>query len=264
MFFAGVDIGSLSTDAVLMDDTGAVTAQAVMATGVRVAETANAALEDVCRQTEIGLSDLSAIVSTGYGRNRVEEKTKAITEITCHATGAHHLCPDTRLVIDVGGQDSKVIALDSTGRVENFAMNDKCAAGTGRFLEVMARILEVDLDDFGPLALESRKTLPISNVCTVFAESEVISLLSMGEDPRDIAAGLCKSVAERVRTLASRVELKGPVTMTGGVAKNIGVVKALETALKLDIRVPEEPQTVGALGAALHAMNHGGAVSENR
>jgi predicted CoA-substrate-specific enzyme activase len=194
-------------------------------------------------------------VSTGYGRENVRNRTKAVTEITCHARGAHTLHPEARSVIDIGGQDSKAIALEPDGRVRRFEMNDKCAAGTGRFLEVMARTLEVDLKDFGPIALTARKPAAISSTCTVFAESEVISLLAQDMEVPEILAGLCLAIAQRVNSLASRVGMHPQVMMTGGVAKNAGVVKAIEEKVGYPVMVPDEPQTIGALGAALFARD---------
>ena len=177
-----------------------------------------------------------------------------MTEIICHGVGAHHLYPHVRSIIDVGGQDSKAILLDEDGRVKDFAMNDKCAAGTGRFLEVMARALEVDLDAFGDISLEADKAAKISSICTVFAESEVISLISKGEKRESIIAGIHESVAARVSSLARRVRVRTPIMMTGGVAKNKGAVKALENKLGINIEVSEYAQTNGAIGAAVMAM----------
>ncbi len=197
--------------------------------------------------------DVSGLISTGYGREQVEGRLKSITEISCHARGACFLFPKTNLILDIGGQDSKAIRVNGNGQVMDFAMNDKCAAGTGRFFEVMARALEIDLDDMGELAARSKKRLTISSMCTVFAESEVVSLVARGEHVEDIITGLCRAVAERTRALAQRVGVSPEVTMTGGVAKNLGVVRALEELLGYEFNIPEEPQIVGALGAALFA-----------
>jgi predicted CoA-substrate-specific enzyme activase len=209
----------------------------------------NALLDELGIQSDA----VDRIVATGYGRNSVDLADKAVTEITCHAAGAHFQDPAVRCVIDIGGQDSKAIALDSTGRVKDFAMNDKCAAGTGRFLEVMARALEVDLDAFGPMSLKADQPAAISSLCTVFAESEVISLIARGERRENIIAGIHESIGSRVIAMANRVGIVEPVMMTGGVAKNIGVVRALEKKSGKSIRVFASAQVNGAIGAALMA-----------
>jgi predicted CoA-substrate-specific enzyme activase len=203
---------------------------------------------------KIGRKDIQGIVSTGYGRNSVSFADKAITEITCHAAGAFFINPDIRSVIDIGGQDSKVILLNDNGRVADFAMNDKCAAGTGRFLEVMARALEIELERFGAMSLESQKPSQISSLCTVFAESEVISLIAKGEKRENIVAGIHDAIGARVASMAKRVKIASPVMMTGGVAKNSGLVKALERRLKQKILISDSAQIVGAIGAALLAQ----------
>jgi len=178
---------------------------------------------------------------------------KAMTEIICHGAGAHYLNPRARSVIDIGGQDSKAIVLDEKGKVKNFAMNDKCAAGTGRFLEVMARALEVDLNGFGALSLKACDPSRISSLCTVFAESEVISLISKGEKRENIIAGIHESIAARIAAMANRLRISPLVVMTGGVAKNIGVVKALEKKIGMAVEVSEYAQVNGAIGAAILA-----------
>ncbi len=254
-YFAGIDIGSLTCDAVIVDETAAVIAAAVVPTGANNRKAIAQARDAVLASASLADTDLSAVISTGYGRENVTGRDKSVTEITCHAKGAFHLFPRTRLVIDIGGQDSKSISLSPQGKVTDFAMNDKCAAGTGRFLEVMARTLEVELDDLGPLADEANEDLAISSMCTVFAESEVVSLVSQGKSPSNITRGLCRAIAQRTFSLAKRVGLDAEVTMTGGVAKNSGVVHALEDLIELQINIPEEPQIVGALGAALIARD---------
>ena len=193
------------------------------------------------------------MVTTGYGRTAISDGDKSITEITCHARGAHFLDPRVRTVVDIGGQDSKVIRLNEDGSVKNFVMNDKCAAGTGRFLDVMARVLEVEVSDLGRLGAMSKKQVGISSTCTVFAESEVISQLSMGTDKCDIIAGIHRSVAHRVTGLAHRIGVMPDVVMTGGVAQNQGVVDALEAELGVKIYTSPLTQYNGALGAALMA-----------
>jgi predicted CoA-substrate-specific enzyme activase len=178
-----------------------------------------------------------------------------VTEISCYARGIHHLYPQVQTVIDIGGQDSKVVAVGPGGRPLDFAMNDKCAAGTGRFLEVIARALELDLEDIGPRALRARRAADISSTCTVFAESEVVTLVAEGVPREEIVAGICRSIAKRVGGMARRVGVEPPVAFAGGVAKNVGVVRALEEVLGEALIVPEEPQIVGALGAALVARD---------
>jgi len=192
-------------------------------------------------------------VTTGYGRSSFPLAHKMITEITCHARGAFYICPETRTVIDIGGQDSKVIRLDKQGRNVDFQMNDKCAAGTGRFLEVMARALEVRLEDLGRLSRSAQRTIKISSMCTVFAESEVVSLIADNQPKEVIIRGLHDAIADRILGMVRRVGVEEKVTLTGGVAKNEGVVLALEERLGVKVFVPPEPQIIGALGAALLA-----------
>jgi predicted CoA-substrate-specific enzyme activase len=253
-YFAGIDIGSLTCDAVIIDDTGRIAAYEVALTGARSRAAGEKALAAALERLGIAKGDLAGLVSTGYGRELVDGRTRALSEITCHARGALRLFPETRLVLDIGGQDSKAIRIAPDGRVRDFAMNDKCAAGTGRFFEVMARALEIDLDDIGPRALEAKKPMGLSSVCTVFAESEVVGMVARGETVEDIAAALCAVSAEKVVALAHRVGIESPVTVTGGVPKNIGFLRALEKQLNLKVNLPEEPQIVGALGAALMAL----------
>lgn len=252
MIVAGVDVGSLSAKAVIMKGRE-ILGYSILRTGADSRGAAERSRDAALREAGLDVCDISFTVATGYGRINVPFADSRVTEITCHAKGAHFLFPGTRTVIDIGGQDSKVIRLDAAGRVVDFAMNDKCAAGTGRFLEVMAQALEVDLEEMGRLASKSRKLLTISSMCTVFAESEVVSLVASGHSKEDIIRGLHESVAERVLSLANRVGVEGEVTMTGGVAKNSGVVSAISARLGKKLNLPREPQIVGALGAALIA-----------
>jgi len=194
------------------------------------------------------------VVGTGYGRSNLPFVPKRVTEITCHGRGARYLFPKTRTILDIGGQDSKVIRLTAYGKVADFAMNDKCAAGTGRFLEVMARALEVDLDEMGPLSLRSTRLIPISSMCTVFAESEVISLVAQSTAREDILNGIHHSICTRLAAMMDRVGLEPELTMTGGVAKNLGMVEHIRSMKGMEPNVPQEPQIVGALGAALIAV----------
>jgi (R)-2-hydroxyacyl-CoA dehydratese activating ATPase len=257
MLFAGIDVGSLSAKVVLVDGSKQVVAQAIALTGASSAKAAERTFAEALGAAQAGRDAVAYLVSTGYGRDRVPFAQKRVTEITCHARGAVALFPATRTVIDIGGQDSKVIRVDADGRVQNFQMNDKCAAGTGRFLEVMARALEVDLDQMGPLSLQSRNLVRVSSVCTVFAESEVVSLIASGAERQDIIRGIHGAIADRTRSLAGRVGIEPEITMTGGVAKNAGVVAELSDRLGHPLNLPAEPQTAGALGAALIAWEQG-------
>jgi predicted CoA-substrate-specific enzyme activase len=254
MITVGIDVGSITAKAVAVRD-GVVIADKITFTGYNARHAGEQVFESITRDLGIQAADINKIISTGYGRNSVTIADRSITEITCHARGAHHLNPAVRSVIDIGGQDSKAISLGESGNVLDFAMNDKCAAGTGRFLEVMARALEVDLDNFGQLSIKADQPSKISSLCTVFAESEVISLISKGEERENIIAGIHESIAARVVTMAGRTGLKAPIMMTGGVAKNIGVVKALEKKLGQPVGVSPWSQMTGAIGAALLAQS---------
>jgi len=248
---AGIDIGSQTCEVVVLDDTGRTVADAMVLTGARSRVAAERALAEALDRAGVGREALGTLVATGYGRDRLDGRSAAATEIRCHARGAWQLRPATRLVLDIGGQDCKAVRVDERGRVADFAMNDKCAAGTGRFFEVMARALEIDLDELGPLALQAAQPAVLSSICTVFAESEVVSLVAADEPVANLAAGLCHAAAERVRALAQRVGVVAEVTVTGGGALNVGLLDALGKALGVNLSVPDEPQMVGALGAAL-------------
>ena len=252
MITAGIDIGSITTKAAVMAE-GKILGTRVIFTGYNAEQAGTKVYEELLKELGIEKSDIRKVVSTGYGRNSVKFMDKAMTEIICHGAGAHYLNPRARSVIDIGGQDSKAIVLDEKGKVKNFAMNDKCAAGTGRFLEVMARALEVDLDGFGALSLRAGDPSRISSLCTVFAESEVISLISKGEKRENIIAGIHESIAARIAAMANRLRIAPLVVMTGGVAKNIGVVKALERKIGMAVEVSEYAQVNGAIGAAFLA-----------
>jgi len=252
MITAGIDVGSISAKAAVIK-AGVLMGTRVIMTGYHAGRAGKQVFEGLLAQLEIRPGDIQQRVATGYGRNSIDFADRTVTEITCHAAGAHFLDPSIRSVIDIGGQDSKAIVMDETGRVLDFAMNDKCAAGTGRFLEVMARALEVNLDEFGDLSLQSDHPASISSLCTVFAESEVISLIARGEKRRNIIAGIHESVAARVMAMAHRIGVKSPVMMTGGVARNIGVVKAIENKIGSHVVVSDKAQVTGAVGAALIA-----------
>ena len=254
MYTAGIDIGSISTKAVIMRD-GQLLASRVILTGYNAENAGKKVFDAVLDDLQISASAITRIVATGYGRKSLAMADKSITEIMCHATGARYLNPLIRSIIDIGGQDSKAILLDDHGKVANFAMNDKCAAGTGRFLEVMARAMEVDLDEFGRMSLKADLSARISSLCTVFAESEIISLIAKGEKRENIIAGIHESICVRVLAMANRIGIKPPVMMTGGVAKNIGVVRAFEKAIGSPIEVSDYAQVNGAIGAALLAQD---------
>ena len=256
--FAGIDVGSLSAEAVILDDQAQILAYSILPTGAHSTTAAESALHQALAQAGLTRDDLAYTVATGYGRISVPFADKRITEISCHALGAHHLFPDTGTVIDIGGQDSKVIRVDKHGKVTDFSMNDKCAAGTGRFLEVMAERLGVELGDLGRLSLAAQGEVEISSVCTVFAESEVVSLIAKNHPRNEIIRGLHKAIVGRVYAMARALGVAAAVTMTGGVAKNPGVVALMEARLGQPIHVPAEPQFVGALGAALTALRQSG------
>ena len=253
----GVDIGAVSAKAVLLRD-DVILAYEVLDTGSNIGRIADEVVKKVLEKARIDFNDLNGIVATGYGRISVPFADKKVTEITCHARGVHHLIPEVRTIIDIGGQDSKGIRIDESGNVIDFVMNDKCAAGTGRFLEVMAKALELKIGDLGSIALESKETCQISSVCTVFAESEVVSLRAEGKAREDIIAGIHKSIASRIGAMISQIGKEEIVVLTGGVAKNKGVVKTMENELKTSVSIPDNPQITGALGAAILA---GGQVS---
>ncbi len=252
--YAGIDIGSLSTDVVLVDGNLAVIGSAVTATGASTRKAAREALDVALRAAGATESEIALTVATGYGRESAEGADLRVTEITCHAKGARRLFPEALTVIDIGGQDSKVIRLGPDGKVADFAMNDKCAAGTGRFLEVMARTLEMDLERMGERSLLAARPLPVSSTCTVFAESEVVSLIASGAAPEEIAWGVHLAISERISSLAERIGMTPPAVLTGGVAKNPAARKALEDRFGIRFLVPDEPQLTGALGAALIAV----------
>lgn len=249
---AGVDIGAGTAKAVIFTD-HKIVSYSVLPTGYDSVEAARKTVEEALKKADILFNGLKQIIATGYSRNIVPFASRTMTEIMCHARGANFLIPQARTVIDIGCQDSKAIRLDERGMVANFMMNDKCAAGTGRFIEVMAQALGLRIEEVGPVALTSKDPCEISSTCTVFAETEIISQRARGRAREDLIAGALKSIAKRVSIMASSVGLAKEVVFTGGVAKNIGVKKALEEAFGVDILVPEEPQIIGALGAALFA-----------
>ncbi len=252
-FGIGIDIGSTTAKGLLIDSDMKVRAKHIMLTGAAASQAIDKILEELELQSGLQLDNI-AIISTGYGRARVENAEKSVTEITCHSRGVHSLNSEIRLLIDVGGQDSKVIRIGKNGRPEDFELNDKCSAGTGRFLEVMARVLGITIDELGPLALQSDSPSSISSTCTVFAESEVIGHIGAGAKPDDIAAGIHESMATKIVALAKRVKVVPPVCVTGGVALNPAFCHYLSKHLGTELWIPEEPQLTGALGAAVIAL----------
>ena len=255
-YYGGCDVGSTTGKAVIFDDGGMV-ASALIPSRIDPVETARQVLEEACGQVAglDGVESLAWLVGTGYGRNEVPFASENISEISCHAVGAHYCDPAIRTIVDIGGQDMKAIALNDNGTVREFAMNDKCAAGTGRFYEAMSRTFEMSLEAFSELSLTAKKVIPVSSQCSVFAETEVVSLISRRNAPADIAAGIQAAVAKRVFTLSRRVGVRPKVTVTGGCAKNRGLLKVLHRTLRAEIApLSIDPQLMGAVGAAVLAQ----------
>ena len=254
-YVAGIDSGSTSTDVVILDQNGKIKSTMIIPTGGGAMMSAEKSLAAAVEKAGIQEEDIVRIVTTGYGRAYIDSGDDSITEITCHAKGAHYLNPNVRTIIDIGGQDIKAISIDEHGAVTNFLMNDKCAAGTGRFLEMMARTLGLSLEEMSVKGLEWKENIVISSMCTVFAESEVVSLVAQNKNVADIIHGLNVSVASKVGALAARLGKKNPgeYMMTGGVAKNQGIINALEEKLGAKLYICDEAQLCGALGAALFA-----------
>ncbi|MGA2157743.1 MAG: acyl-CoA dehydratase activase [Dehalococcoidia bacterium] len=251
-FFAGIDIGSTMSKAVIVDARGGMRAYVVGQTGAEHRLRANKVMEDVLQKAGTTLDKVAYIISTGYGRVNVPFADKQVTELTCHARGVASLFPAVRTAIDIGGQDAKVLRIKD-GKLIDFLTNDKCAAGTGRFLEVAAETLGLDLDEMGRISLQTDKPVRINSLCTIFAQQEIISRLSEGQPLPEILAGVYIAIATRVVKLARQLKVEPPVVFTGGVAKNAGMVKAIETVLGMPVLVPEEPLITGALGAAILA-----------
>lgn len=254
IYTAGIDSGSTSTDAVIIDKDKKIIGKSIVPTGSGATNGAKKALFQALEQAGLSEDDLTLTVTTGYGRENIGFGNSSVTEITCHARGAHYLNPKARTVIDIGGQDSKVIRIDENGAVLSFVMNDKCAAGTGRFLDMMARTMELSLDEMGELGLKWKGDVTISNMCTVFAESEVVSLVAQDTLPADIIHGLNKSVAGKTVSLVKRLGGESEYIMTGGVAKNKGIVEAIEDKLGEKLYISDDSQLCGAIGAALIGM----------
>jgi predicted CoA-substrate-specific enzyme activase len=251
MPFAGIDIGSTMTKVVIADEQGKIISSIIGPTGAEHRHLALRVTENAMEKAGLNFDNLDFIVATGYGRISVPFADKQITEITCHARGIRALFPSVRTIIDIGGQDSKGIKLDSEGKVANFVMNDKCAAGTGRFLEVIAEALGIDLTDMGRISAMADGYVQISNTCTVFAEHEVTSRLAEGAAIPEIVAGLHESIAGRVVNMVRHLGLEKDVVVTGGGAKNTGLIQAIESKVGFPVLIPPEPFITGALGAAL-------------
>jgi predicted CoA-substrate-specific enzyme activase len=252
LYFAGVDIGSTMTKVVLTDKAGNLLSFIKGPTGAEHRQLANEVMRQALEQANLRIDDICYIVATGYGRLNVPFADRQITELSCHARGVSSLFPNARTAIDIGGQDAKCMRIHN-GRLVSFVMNDKCAAGTGRFLEVTAATLAIKLEDMGDISSRATKRIAISNLCTIFAQQEVVSLLSRGEKLENIMAGLHDALASRVAALARRLGIEPDLVLTGGVAKNIGMVEAMKQNLGCELFVPEEPLLTGALGAAILA-----------
>ena len=248
LYFAGIDIGSTMTKVAIMGDS--LLASVIGPTGPEHRRLANRVMEEALEQAGLKFDQLSYVVATGYGRINVPFADKQVTEITCHAKGLHSLLPSAKTIVDIGGQDTKGIKIKD-GKVVSFVMNDKCAAGTGRFLEVIADALGVPLDRLGEVSLTAKRVVAIANTCTVFAEQEVISQLAGGESVANLVAGVHEAIATRVYSMVNKLKIEPDVAITGGGAKNIGLVKALETKFGCPVLVPPEPLLTGAIGAAL-------------
>jgi benzoyl-CoA reductase subunit A len=249
----GVDVGSLTGKAVVLGDDG-ILAWEIVLTGPDSVETATTVTAAALAKAGLGLADMAAVVSTGYGRIVVPFAQRNVSEISCHAKGANRLVPGVRTILDMGGQDCKAIRCDAAGKVTGFVMNDKCAAGAGRSMGIVADLLQIRLEELGPLALEAPGDgVPVSSTCVVFARSEILAYQREGKPKSEILAGACTALASRVQGLVKRVGMEPDFAITGGIAKNVGVVRRLERALGVEARISPEPQIVGALGAAIFA-----------
>ena len=259
-YFGGCDVGSTYTKCVILDENGKIVANVTNRSKINPVQSAQIALDDAVNQVD-GLNnaeELTYLIGTGYGRNKVPFADENISEISCHAMGVHVTNPEVKAIIDIGGQDVKGIAIDTDGTVKNFAMNDKCAAGTGRFYEAMANAFEMTLPEFSKLSLQAKNTIPITAQCTVFAESEVISLVGEGKPMDEIAAGIQLAVAKRCFVMAKKAGATNSITLTGGCAKNDGLKAAIEKVLKIKVvELSTDPQLMGALGAAEYARQKG-------
>ena len=255
-YAAGVDVGSTQTKAVIIDESSRIISRSLGPTGANVVRAAEDAFHEALTSGDLREEEVEFVVGTGYGRYKVTFGNTQVTEISCHGRGAVHMFPGTRTVIDMGGQDTKAIRVAANGEIVDFCMNDKCAAGTGRFLGAASAALDIPLEDLGPTALRGERPVKISTTCTVFAESEVLSWLGKGKKIEDILAGVHQSIAARSIGLLRRVGIDPEVTFTGGVAKNIGMIEALNKGMNLKVNVSPDSHFMGALGAALFALDH--------
>src|SRR5574341_990770 len=255
-YAAGVDVGSTQTKAVVIDSARRIVARALTETGANVTRAAEQAFQQALAAADVREEEVEYVVGTGYGRYKVTFGNTQVTEISCHGRGAVQMFPNTRTVIDMGGQDTKAIRVSPAGEIVDFCMNDKCAAGTGRFLGAASAALNIPLEGLGPAALRGERPVKISTTCTVFAESEILSWLGKGRKIEDILLGVHQSIATRSVGLLRRVGVEEQVTFTGGVARNIAMIAALNEKLGLEVNVSEESHFMGALGAALFALDH--------
>jgi predicted CoA-substrate-specific enzyme activase len=255
-YAAGVDVGSTQTKAIIIDESQRIVGRALIDTGANVVAAAENSFAEALANAELQEPEVEYIVGTGYGRYRVTFGNTQVTEISCHGRGAVHMFPGTRTVVDMGGQDTKAIRVRQTGEIVDFCMNDKCAAGTGRFLGAASAALDIPLSELGGIALKAERPVRISTTCTVFAESEILSWLGKGKKIEDILGGVHHSIAGRSIGLLRRVGIEEEVTFTGGVARNIGMIDALNRGLGLKVNVSEDSHFMGALGAALFALDH--------
>jgi predicted CoA-substrate-specific enzyme activase len=254
VYGAGVDVGSTQTKAVIVDETRRIVARTLIGTGANVSRAGETAFLRALEAAGLPREAIGYVVGTGYGRYKVTFGDAQITEITCHARGAHSVFPGTRTVIDMGGQDTKAIKVGPDGSVADFSMNDKCAAGTGRFLSAAADVIGVDLGEIGGISLRAQSPVRLTSVCTVFVESDIMSYLAQRKSVEDILGGVHKAIATRTMALVRRVGVEDEVTFTGGVSRNIGMVRALEALLGRPLNVSPEGHFIGALGAALFAL----------
>ncbi|APR06224.1 acyl-CoA dehydratase activase [Thauera chlorobenzoica] len=254
-YTGGVDVGSTQTKAVILNEHQEIVGRALIFTGADVIQAAHSAFEQALASAKLKRSHVGYVIGTGYGRYKVTFGDRQVTEISCHGRGASHMFPGTQTVIDMGGQDTKAIRVAPNGEITDFCMNDKCAAGTGRFLGAAADALRIPLGELGQVSLKSEKPVRISTTCTVFAEAEVLSWLGKGKKVEDILWGVHQSIAARAIGLLRRVGIASEITFTGGVAKNVGMIKALEEKLGMKLNVSDDSHFMGALGAALFALS---------
>ncbi|MCE9584394.1 MAG: acyl-CoA dehydratase activase [Planctomycetes bacterium] len=264
IYGAGVDVGSTQTKAVIIDSSRDIVARALQMTGANVSKAAENCYLEALKSAGMTRDQVGYVIGTGYGRYKVTFGDAQVTEISCHARGAHFMYPGTRTVIDIGGQDTKAIRVGSNGEVVDFSMNDKCAAGTGRFLSASAEVLDLSLDKIGPLSLEGKDPVRLSTVCTVFVESDIMSYLAQGRKTPDILAGVHRAIAARTMSLLQRIGMGPEYTMTGGVARNVGMIQALEEKLKAPLNHGADSHYMGAIGAALFALERSEAAARSK